>query len=650
MNSGKLKIGTRMGIGLGLIMLLMIALIVLGILSMKNISDKMDAIIKQNNKQIWYANIIKDSMHSVDAGMLTIIQTRDSDWNTFEYVKIMTAMATYTSALEKLEGVERTPVGRDLIMRLKMAAGAARRHMERTSDLKKKGRDKEASASYLQDARSSIANLHQVCSELVSYEEAQSAKRYEEAVTTYVTARNVFIAIALVMVFFAVTAAIVLKRSITRPLREGVDIANRLADGDLDVSIEVKSNDETGQLFGALKNMVEKLRQMKDLEHQLRQSQKLETVGRLAGGIAHDFNNLLNVMLGNAELIKMQRNVDQKVRDRCGSIEKAVDRAAGFVKQLLALSRRQMLELKVVDLHHVLTDFEKMMRRMIGEHIEMIVLKAEYLPKIKADVSQVNQILLNLVVNAREAMPDGGQLVIETSCASLDRGWCSRHPGVEPGDYVLLSVTDTGVGMAEDIMDSIFEPFFTTKESGTGLGLAVVYGIVRQHGGFLDVASKVGHGTSFLVYLPATMAEEAAGAEEGRVFEMTQGDETILIVEDDEELRKTATDLLTALGYDIHVASDGREGVDMFKKHCHDIDLVLLDMVMPRLSGPDAFVEMRKINPSIPSLFVTGYSVNNKWLNPTGENGVEAIQKPYTAEGLSVKIREILDKRVSEAA
>ena len=510
MKPARHRIGTRMGAGLGLILLLMIALVFLGILSMKNINKKMDTIIKRNNKQIWYANVIKDSVHTIDEAMLTLIQTRNEEWNNFEHVKILTARATYDSAIEKLEELERSDKGRELIARLKAAVVEVRRHGARATDLTLVGRYREAGAVYLNDARSSVSALHQVCSELVAYEDGQSNARYNEAVDTYIAARNIFIAIAALMILFAVSAAVVLTRSITKPIRKGVDIANRLAEGDLDdIEIEVKNHDETGQLLFSMKNMVEKLRQTKELEQQLLESQKLETVGRLAGGIAHDFNNMLNVILGSAQLIKMKPGLDGKTYDRCVLVEDAVARAAGFVRQLLAFSRRQMLELKVIDLGRIVEDFEKMIRRMIGEHIEMVIIRTDTPSAAKVDVAQINQVLLNLAVNAREAMPEGGRLMVELCRARLDSDHILPHGDAVPGDYIVLSVTDTGIGMSEDVARNIFEPFYTTKRSGTGLGLSVVYGIVRQHGGFLTVESAVGKGTTFKVYLPSEEDVEA---------------------------------------------------------------------------------------------------------------------------------------------
>ncbi len=643
------RIGTRMGFGLGLIMVPMVTLILLGTLSMKNINEKMDAIIKQNNRQIWYANAINDSIHSIDEAMLTLIRTHDDEWNDFDFVRIMTARAMCDNGFENLQGLEKSREGGELIERLKAELAGAMSHVNVAIDLKKSGLRRSAASAYLNDARTEVSALHRICSELVAFEERQSNARYGEAVETYNAARKSFIIIAVVMVLFAVTAAVLLTRSITGPIKKGVEVANRLAEGDLGVEIEVKSRDETGQLLSAMKNMVERLKQAKELEHQLIQSQKLETVGRLAGGIAHDFNNMLSVVLGAAELIQMESNLSRKAHNRCEAIKKAVAGAAGFVKQLLAFSRRQALDLKVVDLSRIVDDFEKMIRRVIGENIEMSICGSKGLPVVKADMAQLNQVLLNLVVNAREAMPGGGRLTIELSSTTLDREDCNRHSDAKPGDYVVLSVSDTGVGMSAEVMNAIFEPFFTTKENGTGLGLSVVYGIVSRHGGFITVKTDIGRGARFNIYLPSATAVSPEEREDLEGRSAVEGKGTLLVVEDDEEVRSTATELLGILGYEVHVACDGLEGVEVFRRLHGSIDLVLLDMAMPRMGGYEAYLEMKKIDQSVPSLFVTGYGMGET-PGLAGDNGIDAIQKPYSAADLSRKIKEIMARRASMAA
>jgi PAS domain S-box-containing protein len=381
----------------------------------------------------------------------------------------------------------------------------------------------------------------------------------------------------------------------------------------------------------------------KVLEQQLLRSQKLETVGRLAGGIAHDFNNMLGVILGNAQLARMNLpHEDKKVSKFFSEIEGAISQAAGFVRQLLAFSRRQVLELKTIDVNDLVANFEKMIHRIIGEHIEMSISYAPDLPMIKVDEAQINQILLNLVVNAREAMPAGGNLTIETSVTYIDEDCVALFPDASPGRYALLSVADTGVGMDKKIAINIFEPFFTTKDGGSGLGLSVVYGIVKQHGGFITVDSEVGKGTAFKVYLPSV--EKTVEVTREKQHSMMAGNETILIVEDHDEYRKVEAAMLGRLGYKVYTASDGIEGVALFREKSKEIDLVILDAVMPKMSGRETLDEMKKACPSVPFLFVTGYS-DGIHASYMPEKGIYILQKPYSLDALSQKIREIIERR-----
>jgi len=383
----------------------------------------------------------------------------------------------------------------------------------------------------------------------------------------------------------------------------------------------------------------------KALEQQLIQSQKMETVGRLAGGIAHDFNNMLGIILGNTQLAKMNISPGDRINDYLVSIENATTRAADFVKQLLAFSRQQVLELKVIDLNDVVKDFEKMVHRAIGEHIEMSIVTKPELHKIRADAAQINQILLNLVVNARDAMPDGGRLSIEIAPMEISEEYSIYNVDAKPGDYVVISVTDTGIGIDKDKMSKIFEPFFTTRKGGSGLGLSVVYGLVKQHNGFINVYSEPGVGTTFRVYLPS-IEEDIGVAEEKDKTTIKGGNETILIVEDEDDLREIASEILGALGYNVILASNGIEGIDIYKEKADDIHLVMIDVVMPKLGGRETYEEMKRIRPSVRALFVTGYSLDGIHTNFILDEGIDAIQKPYSLETISMKIREILDRTV----
>ena len=380
----------------------------------------------------------------------------------------------------------------------------------------------------------------------------------------------------------------------------------------------------------------------KALEEQLLQSQKLETIGRLTGGIAHDFNNMLGVILGNTQLAMMNLSPDDIATEFCSEVEKATHRAAEFTHQLLAFSRRQVLEMKTIDLNDILANFERMVQHIIGESIEMEITYKADLPLIKADSAQINQILLNLMVNAREAMPDGGKLIIETDVLYVDEKQAPLFADAPHGYYVLISITDTGIGMDKEMLTKIYEPFFTTKSHGTGLGLSVVYGIVKQHGGFIDVHSQPGKGTTFKVYFPSAEKADTVVQKE-QSFIMT-GNETVLIIEDDDEFRKVESAILEKLGYTVYTASDGIEGIEIFKAKNGEISLVILDLIMPKMNGWEILSEMRKIKPAIPSLFVTGYGLDGAYMKYIPEEGIDILQKPFSFDALSQKVREIIDR------
>lgn len=379
------------------------------------------------------------------------------------------------------------------------------------------------------------------------------------------------------------------------------------------------------------------------LEEQLLQSQKLETIGRLAGGIAHDFNNMLGVILGNTQLAMMNLSPDDTATIFCSEAEKATHRAAEFTHQLLAFSRRQVLEMKTIDLNDILANFERMVQHIIGESIEMGITYKAGLPLIKGDSAQINQILLNLVVNAREAMPDGGKLIIRTDVLYIDEKQAPLFADLPHGYYVLISITDTGIGMDKEMLKKIYEPFFTTKPHGTGLGLSVVYGIVKQHNGFVDVYSQPGRGTTFKVYFPSAEKADAVVQKE-KSFIMT-GNETVLIIEDDDEFRKVESVILEKLGYTVYIASDGIEGIEIFKAKNNEISLVILDLIMPKMNGWETLNEMRKIKPAIPSLFVTGYGLDGAYMKYIPEEGIDILQKPFSFEALSQKVREIINRK-----
>ncbi len=384
----------------------------------------------------------------------------------------------------------------------------------------------------------------------------------------------------------------------------------------------------------------------KRLEEQLLQSQKMEAVGRLAGGIAHDFNNLLTIIKGCSELTLMELKGEGPLKGKIEEIQRAADRASALTRQLLAFSRRQVMEMKVIDLNTLLRDLNKMLRRVIGEDIELVTIFSEDLGRVKVDPGQIEQMILNLAVNARDAMPSGGRLTLMTVNAELDEEYVQGHVGATPGRYVMLSVRDTGVGMRSEVREQIFEPFFTTKErgKGTGLGLSTVYGIVSQSGGHIWVYSEPGQGTSFKIYLPRVEEPLEEGRKSAFAEELPRGNETVLVVEDEEQVRKLAVAILQRQGYRVLESSQGREAFLVCEQHEGPLHLMLADVVMPVMSGPELAKRLEPLHPEMRVLYMSGYPDDAIVHQGVLEEGVNYIQKPFTVGGLMKKVREVLDK------
>ena len=416
---------------------------------------------------------------------------------------------------------------------------------------------------------------------------------------------------------------------------------------------DVKLAERIGsQIAGAIANAqlyTERIHAEKEraaLEEQLRESQKMEAIGRLAGGVAHDFNNLLTVINGYIQLSLMNLGNDDPLRKNIDHIQGAANRAANLTRQLLAFSRRQILEFKILDLNTSLHDLNKMLHRVIGEDIELVNVLSKDLGKIKGDPGQIEQVIINLAVNARDAMPKGGRLVLETANVELDEECARTQMSVNPGSYVKLSVIDTGTGMTPEVKERVFEPFFTTKEKGkgTGLGLATVYGIVKQSGGDICVDSQLGQGTVFDIYFPRMdgSAERLEEKEEG--VETPRGKETILLAEDEEMVRELASVFLRSLGYTILEAKQGNEALLIFGQHKGSIDLLLTDVVMPGMSGRELAGHLASLGSKMKVLYMSGYTDDAIVRHGVLEKGVEFIQKPFTVARLAKKVRKVLDK------
>jgi two-component system, cell cycle sensor histidine kinase and response regulator CckA len=390
------------------------------------------------------------------------------------------------------------------------------------------------------------------------------------------------------------------------------------------------------------------LTELRALESQYRQAQKMEAVGRLAGGIAHDFNNILTAILGTAEFLADTIEPDSPAGRDLKEIEKAATRAAGLTRQLLAFSRKQILEPQLIDVNDLVRNLETMLRRLIGETVELRTVPAAGLATVRADVGQLEQVLVNLVVNARDAMPSGGRLTIETADVELDSQQVKGRASVTPGRYVLLSVSDTGSGINSETKAHLFEPFFTTKApgKGTGLGLATVYGIVQQSGGHVWVYSEPALGATFKIYLPYVAGTPAASPRTP-VVEAPDGTETVLVVEDEAEVRRITVRILEAHRYTVLEARDAKEALELAASP-NLIDLLITDVVLPGMNGRELATLLAVSRPDMRVLYVSGYADHAIVQHGNLEAGLAFLQKPFTPNGLARKVREVLDARAEQ--
>lgn len=411
------------------------------------------------------------------------------------------------------------------------------------------------------------------------------------------------------------------------------------------LTTKVPLRDGQGQTIG-LVGIGHDITERKHLEEQFRQAQKMECVGRLSGGVAHDFNNLLTAIGGYTELVREALPSTHPAYPDLETIQSATQRAKILIRQLLTFARQQPLNPQVLNLNELILNLDKLLRRLIGENIELVTLPAPDLGYVKADPNQIEQILVNLAINARDAMPTGGVLTIETANTNLDGGYARQHAEISPGLYVLLAVSDTGTGMSPEVQARLFEPFFTTKEAGkgSGLGLATCYGIVKQHGGHIWIYSEVGQGTTVKVYLPYTTdgAAPALMAEEGAAT-LRQGHETVLLVEDEGSVRQFTRRVLDSLGYTVLEAPNGEEALRIAAEYGGDIHLLLTDIMMPRLGGKALADRLQARQPGLKVLFMSGYTDNGIVQNGLLEADIAFLQKPFSPEELARKVWQVLE-------
>jgi two-component system, cell cycle sensor histidine kinase and response regulator CckA len=402
--------------------------------------------------------------------------------------------------------------------------------------------------------------------------------------------------------------------------------------------------DQTGNLSGCV-HYAREINEQKALEAQLFHAQKMEAVGQLAGGIAHDFNNILTAIIGFSNLLEMGMNKDDPLREHVNHVLASADRAADLTRSLLAFSRKQVIDLQAVNLNELIERIRKFLQRIIGEDIELKTSYCKDTLTVNADSGQIEQVLMNLATNARDAMPNGGRLSIEAQPLEMEVDFIKAHGYGIQGDYALISITDTGVGMDETTRKRLFEPFFTTKEigKGTGLGLSIVYGIIKQHNGYINVYSEQGVGTTFTIYLPL-IKKVAKEKSEIACEPPGKGTETILIADDDPTLRELLEKILGQFGYTVITATDGNDAIQKFRQNSDKIALVILDTIMPNTNGKDAFEQIRMIRPDIRSIFISGYTADIIHKRGMLDEGLEVLAKPLRPLTLLKKVREVLDR------
>jgi signal transduction histidine kinase/ActR/RegA family two-component response regulator len=459
---------------------------------------------------------------------------------------------------------------------------------------------------------------------------------------------RVLLILGLFSVLIASTLVSLISKSFMRPLANLVAGVRALGSGDYAYPLETTGGDEVAEVTRSFLTMRDTLqnaqKEQELLEKRLRQAHKMEAIGRLAGGVAHDFNNLLTIIRGHGDLLLDRGVTNAAQRNDVEQIQKAANRAVSMTRQLLAFSRMQVLQPRVIELNAVVADMGKMLPRLIGEHIEYVFIPESGVARVKADPGQIEQVIMNLAVNARDAMPDGGKLTVQVRNVVLNEAEARKRPPMLPGAYVLFSVTDTGTGMDEKTKAHIFEPFFTTKEvgKGTGLGLATVYGVVKQSGGFIWVESAPGKGTTFEIYFPRVAEAVSQKEQESGPARLPRGSETVLVVEDEEGVRDLAAEFLRTNGYSVLEARDGVEALEIATRYAGVIHLVLTDMIMPRMSGTELVKQMKALRPAAKVILMSGYSEQFKTAQANADAHFAVLQKPFSMNSLVAAVRQEL--------
>jgi signal transduction histidine kinase/CheY-like chemotaxis protein len=471
-----------------------------------------------------------------------------------------------------------------------------------------------------------------------------SLQSYDQATSFLRSLNHKLITLGAAAVLVGWVIAFFVSRQITRPLERLADSTRQLEKGDFEFQVRVTGDDEVADLTRSFEEMRKGLRQSRE---SLVRSARLEAVGRLAGGVAHDFNNLVMIIKGYSDLLLDSATAES--RPYIEEIKQAGDRASGLTHQLLAFSRKQVLEPQILDPNQSVRNMAKMLRVLIGEDIELLTNFADKIGRVQADPGQLEQVVMNLAVNARDAMPKGGKLIIETQACQLDAGYAATHAEVVPGPYVLIAVTDTGSGMGKETLEQIFEPFFTTKGpgKGTGLGLATVYGIVKQSRGHISVYSEFGIGTTFKIYLPSVEKSVTVPASQSGVA--AKGVGTVLLVEDEPALRMLAGESLKRLGYEVLQAGNGLEALKVADQHVGRIDIVVTDIVMPRMGGPELVENLKQKRDRIGVIFMSGYTETAVLENATVGSDAILLNKPFSTELLARKISELQERAGSRA-